>query len=106
MTFDKPLDVFIDEKIEVPSFNIKTDAKGNFQGVEQGTTTKTVKTMYSHIPETKLSCATGTHQWFMEDKHKGVAGCKQCLKHRFLRPVYEYLKDGHIYHRDTHELLD
>lgn len=100
------LDEWADEQIDVPTFTAKTDKHGNFQGVEQTTTKKTVKTMYSRVPETKLSCATGTHKWFMEDKHKGVAGCKKCIKHRFLRPIYEFIKDGHICDRDTLEILD
>lgn len=104
--FDKPLGEWIEEEHEVPIMEGKFE-NGKLVGVQQGTTTRKVKTMYSKVTPQKFSCKDGTHLWRMLDKGRGVAKCQNCTKHRFLRAPFDFIdKEGALRNRDTGELID
>lgn len=100
------LDTWMEEPVEVPSFQAVVNKKGDVVGIEKGTTTKYIKTIYSKVEPKKMSCADRQHFWVMTDKHRHIASCRNCTKNRFLRAVYEAIKEGHIIDRETGILID
>lgn len=104
--FDKPLNEWTTEDVEVPIIQVKTDDDGKIVGVEKKTETRQVKTMYSEVKPQKFECAKGSHDWFMSDRHKHIASCRNCPKNRFLRAVYETIKNGKIVDRDSGIVID
>lgn len=105
--FNKPLNEWLEEDVEVPVFEAKFDKKGNIEGIEKGTATRHIKTMYTRSDPVKMCCADRTHQWFMSDKRRHIASCRKCTKSRFLRAIYEHIDlDEHIRDRITGEIFD
>lgn len=108
--FDKPLDRYITEEreIEVPSIiPVGKDRNGN-EDFSIGTEKRSIeeKVYYTMAKKRILSCPKGKHFWRMIDRHKGLAKCDFCTKHRFLVATKETIKDGHIVDRDTEEIKD
>lgn len=106
-TFPHPLNEWIDREVDVPVMEGKLNSKGELVGIEQGTTKRKVKTMYSKVPPVPFSCKDGTHKWRMIDKRRHVASCGNCPKNRFLRAAYERIdENGVLRDRDTNEIID
>lgn len=101
-----PLDTWIEEEVEIPSFETEVDKRGNVVSVKPSTRKGTVKTIYSNPTPEKLSCPVGKHDYRITDKHKHIASCPNCMKNRYIRPVFENIRDGHIYSLDSGELID
>ena len=104
--FDKPLNREIEEEREViyPKFSFGKDGKPK---LEQGT--KVIKERVKYVEmggARKFSCNDGQHQYFMLDRHKHIAKCENCTKHRYLRAAYETIKFGHIIDRETNTIID
>jgi len=111
MSFDKPLDQDIVETREVVRREMVPDGTN-----PDGTPRFKIQTVqeaveevvrYTMAPKKPFACAKGQHVWEMIDRHRHIAKCQRCPKHRFLRAVYEYIDpEGHIRDRDTHALID
>jgi len=100
--FDKPLNTWIEEEIEIPSMEPIIDKRGNVAGVKQRTTKATRKTHYSKLSDPqKMSCFEKDHSWYIPDPHIHIAHCKNCVKKQYLRAVFEKIVDGKIIDRDT-----
>lgn len=107
--FPKPLDQWVDEEVEVPVMTAVHDRRGNIVGIKQSTAKRKVKTIYTKAEPRAVACAQGKHNWFMKDRHKHIAACKNpgCTKHRYLRAIFETIdKEGHIIDRDTKQIID
>lgn len=109
-TFDKPLDTDITETVEVERPAVvptkDTDANGNPRFEIKTVKDKIeVTTRYTRVTPQFFSCKVGEHKWLM-DLHTHVAKCQLCTKARFLRAVYETIREGHIVDRDTGQLID
>lgn len=106
-TFDKPLDQIVNEEREVERLSFEIDPDTG--SVTPKTVTQTIvePTIYTRAKKRFFSCADGKHSWFMADRHRHIAKCRKCSKHRFLRAPYERInKDGHIVDRDTGDIID
>lgn len=106
-----PLDQDIVEEQEIEREAIVPDGhdeNGNLRfKVDKVKEKVQVVTRYTKAEPKFFSCKDGTHHWEMIDRHKHIAKCRNCSKHRFLRAAYEYIdKDGHLRNRDTHALID
>jgi hypothetical protein len=105
--FDKPVDQWTDEQREIERTYIDFDSKTGKLTLDRKKTIEKVPTLYTRMGDLQgVSCADGQHTWYMEDRHKHIAACHKCTKHRFLRAVYETIVDGHIIDRDTKEIID
>lgn len=101
------LDAWKDEEKEVSHNVVVFNPEKNRLSVEKVTKKVVIPTLYTRVGNAMpATCAVGEHDWFMEDRHKHIAACHNCPKHRFLRAVFEYIEDGHIYDRDTDTLID
>lgn len=105
MNFDKPVGEWIEEEIEVPTFEAEVDNKGKVVGLKKTVKKMVEKTRYDEVPFKKFSCASGDHYWTMRDKRKHVAGCTKCTKNLFVQPIKHKIKDGKILDRDTGQVL-
>lgn len=103
--FNKPLDEWVEEEVKVPSYEVKFD-KGKPTHIEETEVTRKIKTIYTKVVPVKMSCKDMKHNWYMLDKRKHIAACTNCIKHRYLRAIYETIKDGKIIDRDTGEQFD
>ena len=101
--FDKPLDTFIEEDIEIPSFEPVVNEKEKRVEFKQTTRKATRKTYYAHSKPQRVVCAGGTHKFRCIDKGKYVFKCINCDWHRILYPVtYKFdEKTGIATHRIT-----
>jgi hypothetical protein len=109
--FPHPLDTDIVEEQEIERQQIVPDGQDEFGRLRFKTEKVKEKvqviTRYTKAEPKFLSCKDGHHHWEMIDRHKHIAKCKDCPKHRFLRAVYETIdKDGHIVDRDTNMIID
>lgn len=60
-----------------------------------------------HAPKAQtLSCEKGKHEFYLKDPTKYVASCHNCMKNRFISPIHNTLKDGHIIERSTGRILE
>lgn len=104
-SFDKPIGEWIEEEIDIPV--LEPVLKGDeVVGIKHTTRKATQKTMYTHAPETKVSCADQEHDWFIPDKHDHTAHCRKCLKRKLIRAVYEKVVDGKIVDRESGAILE
>lgn len=104
--FDKPLNEWVQEEIEIATIEPVLNEKHEVVGLKHGKRKAYEKTMYVNAPETSVDCGKGSHMWHIPDKHKHVAFCKKCPKRRLIRAVYERVIEGKIVDRDSGELID
>ena len=82
------------------------DGTPNFK-IDQVTETVEEVVRYTKAPKRHFACGDGKHVWEMIDRHRHLAKCRNCPKHRFLRAVYERIdQEGHIRDRDTNTIID
>ncbi|MBC7076727.1 MAG: hypothetical protein H5T92_00205 [Synergistales bacterium] len=111
MSFDKPLDQDIVETREVVRREMVPDGT-NPDGTPRfkiQTVKESVEEVvrYTKAPKKHFGCGDGKHVWEMIDRHRHIAKCKNCPKHRFLRAVYERIdEEGHIRDRETDTIID
>lgn len=104
--FNKPLNQWVEDEIEVPSYEPKLNKKE--KRIEFTKTTKKVtrKTMYVNSIPRKFSCADG-HKYFCLDKKKYIFKCinRGCDWHIVARPIdYKYdQKTKDLFNRHTGE---
>lgn len=104
---ERPItDEWIDEPKEIEHNVVEFNPKTGQISHKKEKTIEKIPTRYASSSESIITCAVGDHEWFMEDRHRHVAACTKCPKHRFLRAVYERIENGHIYDRDTGTLID
>ena len=110
--FPKPLDQDLIEEQEVENQVItptgETDADGTPKfKIERVKEKVEIITRYTRAVPRFFSCKEGTHKWVMVDRHKHIAKCATCPKHRYLRAAYETIDpDGHLIDRDTRTIID
>lgn len=85
--FDKPLNQWIEDEVDVPTFEPQVnEAEGR---VEFTQTTKKVKrrTMYSDAKPTRIVCSK--HEYYCADKGKYLFKCRNagCQWHRIAPPI-------------------
>ncbi len=105
--FKKPVGEWIDEYQEVEKLDFIIDEAN--KTIKPKLTTKKVpiKTQYLKTTESSIDCGNMNHNYYMLDRHKHIAKCRNCAKHRFLRAVYETINsEGHIIDRKTKLLID
>lgn len=107
--FDKPLDVPIDEVVEVekdvPKVEI-VDQKVVGISYEKQIVKETYRTTYHKATPAFETCPDYNHNWYMSDTGKYIASCSKCVKNRILLPTRHKLHGGHICDRDTGKILD
>jgi|ERR1035437_647725 hypothetical protein len=105
--FDRPINEWQNEKVEIPVITPEINSKGQVTGMKQGVRVATQKTLYSHVGEPqRISCNDKQHNYTVPDPHIHEAICGNCKKRKFIRAVYEMVKDGKILNRDTGEQID
>lgn len=105
--FDKPLDQDIMEPQNIDREVVELDPDSRTFKRVKVTEQVMIKTRYTKASTSKLTCKAGTHFFKMIDRHKYIAGCRDCKKHHILRPDRETIdKNGHIINRQTKEILD
>ena len=82
--FPKPLNTFIEEEIEIPSFEPRVNEKEKRVEFIQTIKKATRKTYYSNSPSKKMICAGGTHVFRCLDKGKYIFKCRNCDFHKIL----------------------
>lgn len=104
--FDKPLDQDVTEykEVERVAFDYNPTTKQIRPKVVKEKVGEVVR--YTKGELKKLSCERGKHEYFMEDRHRHIAACKNCPKHLFLRAAYETIISGQVINRNTKELID
>lgn len=103
--FDKPLDTWVEEEVEIPAFEPVVDEKNNRVEFKRTTKKAIQKTFYSEGTTSKLVCAPGQHHYFPLDKGKYLFGCTKCTWKRFAYPTsYKFDPEtGQLTHRITGE---
>lgn len=105
--FDKPLGEWVEEEKEMPVFEAVLNKKGEVVGLKEGSRKVKQKMLYSQVgqPE-KVSCKPNHHDYYIPDPHVHVAHCRNCSKRKFIRAIFEQVKDGKILNRDTQHQID
>lgn len=101
--FDKPVNEWIEEEVEIPSFEPRVnEAKKRVEFV-QATKKATRKTYYASSPARKVICAGGQHKFRSLDIHKSLFKCRECDFHKIAYPVtYKFNQEtGKLIHRKT-----
>ena len=101
--FDKPLNEFIEEEIEIPAFEPVVNEKMKRVEFRQTTKKATRKTFYAKSTPRKLMCAPGEHFFYPKDKKKSLFACNKCGFHKIAYPVtYKYYPEtGQLVHKIT-----
>lgn len=104
--FPHPLDTPLQQETEIvvnaPSLD-KSSGKVTIEQRKQ----KVIETVTYHKAEMRtLSCPKGEHKWVVKDDGKYIASCNNCMKNRFLNPVYMKVVNHQILSRDTNNLID
>jgi hypothetical protein len=104
--FDKPLDEWVEEEIEIPVIEPVLNKKMEVVGLKHSKRKASQRTIYTQSKEERISCSKGQHNWHIPDKHDHVAHCYNCTKKRMIRAVYERVTGGKILDRSTGDLID
>lgn len=101
--FDKPTNKWIEEEIEVPSFEPVVNEKAGRVEYTQRMIKATRKTFYAESKPRKLIC--NDHFFYPEDKKKALFACNKCSYKKIAYPVtYRYNPEtGKLTHRITHK---
>ena len=101
--FNKPLNKWVEEEVEVPSFEPVVNEKMKRVEFKQTTRKATRKTMYAHSEPRKLMCSQGKHFFYPKDKKKSLFACNSCGLHKVAYPVtYRYnAETGKLIHKIT-----
>ena len=83
--FDKPLNVWTEEEVEVPTFKPEYNEKEKRLEVKQSTTKIKQRTMYVDSRPSTVVCSQ--HIYFPKDKGKSLFKCKNCAWHRIALPI-------------------
>lgn len=83
--FDKPLNVWTEEEVEVPTFKPVLNEKENRIEIVQSTTKLKQSTIYVDSKPSTIVCKE--HTYFCKDKGKSLFKCKNCTWHRIALPV-------------------
>lgn len=99
--FDKPLNTWIEEEVDMPVFTPEVNEKEN--RVEYTQTTKKVKqkTFYSDAPPRMVVCSS--HEYVCLSKPNSLFKCTKCDWHR-VAPTITYRYDPEtkkLIHRET-----
>lgn len=99
--FDKQLDTWIDEEVEIPSFEPVVNEQSKRVEFKQTVRKATRKTFYTKPSQRKLIC--NDHFFYPVDKKKCVFRCNKCGFNKIAYPVtYKYSpEDGKLTHRET-----
>lgn len=99
--FDKPLDEWIEEEIEVPTIEPVLNKSGKVVKLKKTIRKATQKTFYSRGKSRKVLC--GDHEYYSLDKGKYLFRCKHC-DWRMIAPPINFKfdeKTGKLTHRET-----
>lgn len=99
--FDKPLNTFIEEEIEIPTITPVLNIKEKRVEFVKGTTKALQKTFYSDSPKKMVVC--NDHEYICVDKGKYRFQCKNCDWTKIAYPVtYKFNeKTGKLTYRKT-----
>lgn len=98
-----PLNTWIQEEIDVPSFDPVVNEKEKRVEFNQTTKKATQKTYYAHSTPRRVVCSN--HVYTCLDKPKYLFKCTKCDWHKILYPVtYKFDPEtGIVTHRETGE---
>ena len=99
--FDKPLNKWIEEEVEIPVMKPKINkAKGRIE-FTQSKQKATQKTYYANSPQKRVVC--DDHFFVLINPGKYIFKCKNCDWHKIAYPVtYRYNPEtGKLTHRKT-----
>lgn len=99
--FDKPLNQWVEEEIEIPSFEPVVNEAEKRVEYNQVMKKATRKTYYSDSRPRQLIC--NDHFFYPEDKKKALFACNRCRYKKIAYPVtYRYNPEtGKLTHRVT-----
>lgn len=105
--FDKPLNEWVEEEVEIPSFEPVVNEQAERVEFRQTTRKATRKTYYAKSEARKLLCSSGDHFFYPKDKKKSIFVCNKCSFHKIAYPVtYRYNhKTGQLQHKITKQLV-
>lgn len=103
--FDKPLDKWIDETVNVRTLVPVMDEKNKRVKLEYQDVPTKQRTMYVNPPSRKVMCAAGEHEFYCADKHKYIFACNRCSFKRQVFPTTYEFKDGNLIHKITGRIL-
>lgn len=103
--FTKPTDEWIEEpkEVEYEAVVIGEDGKPKKEKVKY---IEYEKVKYIKAPKAFFSCANGKHNYFMFDRERHIAKCKNCSRHKFLFASSQTIKDGKIVDRFSGQVFD
>jgi beta-N-acetylglucosaminidase len=85
--FDKPLNEWVEEDVEVPVLTPEFDEKKKTVKIKRENQIFKQKTFYSNAPQRKVICAQGTHKFACTNKGKYIFKCVKCDFHKIAYPV-------------------
>lgn len=105
--FNKPLNEWIEEEVEVPSFEPIVNEKMKRVEFKQTTRKATKKTFYAKSEPRKLLCSSGEHFFYPKDRKKSIFACNRCGFHKVAYPVtYKYNQDsGQLQHKVSKKIV-
>ena len=106
MKFDKPLNQVVTEYQEVERNAFEVNGETGEVNIRRVKDRVPIKSIYTKATPQTFTCGKGKHSWIMIDRHKHLAKCQNGVQHRFLRAVWETIKDGHIVDRETGQIID
>lgn len=101
--FDKPVNEWIEEEVDVPVFKPRVNEKLKRVEFVQGTEKATKRTYYAKSDPRKVVCAPGQHFFYPENRKKSIFACNRCNYHKIAYPVtYKYNSEtGQLIHKIT-----
>lgn len=95
-----------DEEVEITTIDPVLNKKGEVVGLKQGTKKAVQRVRYSEMSKPRvMSCGDMEHDWHIPDKNVHTAHCRSCPKRKFIRAVFEQVKGGRIFDRDTQRAI-
>lgn len=102
----KPLNEIVNEVEEFDSPEIFVNMEKRTLERRTVRRSRSVPTIYSTTEISKISCAAGEHIYYMFNRNTWDAACMKCTKHKFLDPLSQTIRNGHIVNRATGDILD
>lgn len=103
--FDKPLNTWIEEDVEIKVMTPQFDIKTGSTKLKEETKKVKQKTFYSNNPTNLVIC--NKHHYVLQDKKKYIFKCTKCGWHKVAYPVtYNYNPEtGELIHRETGQIV-
>jgi len=103
--FDKPLNEWVEEEVEIPSFEPVVNEEHKRVEFRQTMKKATRKTYYAKSEPRQLIC--NEHFFYPEDKKKALFACNKCNYKKIAYPVtYRYNPEtGRLTHRITQKTV-